>query len=61
VSATVPRQKSYLDAVQFADDECVRRFAKWSFNLQFVDVLQFRHLIKPAAADDPDVYLFHFT
>ena len=59
VSTAMPRQKRNGHAVQFADDKRVGRFAKRSLDRYLSHILQLRHLIQPAAADDSNAYLFH--
>src|ERR1043166_709421 len=59
VASAVSRKKRDCHAVQFTNNKRIGRTAKWRFDRDFTHVLQFRHLIQTAAADDPDPYSFH--
>src|SRR5947209_19539971 len=54
MAAPMTRQKCHALALERADDESVGRLAKWSLNFNLIDLLQLRHLIEAAAADDSD-------
>ena len=58
--ASMTRQKSDRHALQLANNKRIRRRAKRSLDFLFTHILEFRHLIEPAAADDSDIYLFHY-
>lgn len=55
----MPRQKRDRNAIKFADYERIRRRTKRRLNRLFANIFQFRHLVKTAAADYSNLYVFH--
>src|SRR6266849_9490709 len=58
---TMSRQKGNPLTFERAQNEFVRRIAERSLDLDLVDLRQFRHLIKAAAANDSNFRLGHST
>jgi hypothetical protein len=55
--APMPRQKSDLASIQFAQDKSVRRIAKGRLHAFFLYVGKSRHRVQPAAANDANLCL----
>ena len=60
-TSAVPWKKSNSLALQSSDDESIGRIAKRGIDLNLLNVLKFRHLIKTAATDDANLSCCHLV